>query len=155
MNTKKITIVGVLIALCVVGSLISVPSPAGTVAFDSLPGYVAAGLFGPFIGGIVGSIGHLINAGLKSFALGVPSHLIIACFMFLAMAVYGILYRMNKVLAIVVATFINGPLSLVPFYFMVGPGFAIGMIIPLTVASLVNILLATIIIPSLKKSLNE
>jgi uncharacterized membrane protein len=155
MNTKKIAIIGVLIALSVVGSFLVVPSPAGTVAFVSLPGYVAAGLFGPIIGGIVGSLGHLINAGVKSFALGIPSHLIIAGFMFLAMAVYGFMYKKNKILAIVLATLVNGPLSLVPFYFMVGPGFAIGMIVPLTVASLANTLLATLIIPSLKKVTNE
>ncbi len=155
MNTRKITMIGVLIALSVVGSFLIVPSPAGTVAFDSLPGYVAAGLFGPIVGGIVGSLGHIINATTKSFALGVPAHLFIAVFMFLAMAAYGLSYKKNKVIAVVVATLINGPLSLIPFYFMVGPGFAIGMILPLTVASLANILLATIILPSVKKAINE
>lgn len=155
MNTKKLTIVGVLLALTVVGSFLTVPSPAGTVAFDSLPGYVAAGLFGPVIGGIVGSLGHLINAGMKSFALTIPAHLIIAAFMFMAMAAYGALYPKTKIGAVVAATLINGPLSLVPFIFIVSKEFAVMMLLPLTFASLVNILLATLVIPRLKKLLNE
>lgn len=154
MNTKTITIIGVLIALSFIGSLITVPSPAGTVAFDSLPGYVAAGLFGPFVGGMVGSVGHLVNSGVKSFPLTIPTHLIISAFMFLAMTVYGVLYKRSKSLAIILATLVNGPLSLVPFYFMIGKEWAIGMIIPLTVASLANIAVATLIIPVLKKHKN-
>lgn len=154
MKTKQITTIAVLIALSVVGSLLKVPSPAGTVAFDSLPGYVAAGLFGPFIGGIVGSVGHLINAGLNGFPLTVPSHLIIAVFMFLAMAAYGYFYKKNKTLAVVSATLINGPISLIPFAFIVGKEFAIAMIIPLTVASLANILLATLVVPYVKRAIN-
>lgn len=154
MKTKSLTLTAILLALSVVGSLIVIPSPAGTVAFDSLPGYVASGLFGPFIGGFIGGIGHLINGSLKGFPLTLPSHLIIAAFMFIAMMVYGVFYKKNKTVSVVLATLINGPLSLIPFAFIVGKGFAISMIIPLTIASLVNILLATVLIPQLKRFYN-
>lgn len=155
MKTKHITLIAILIALSIVGSFIQVPSPAGTVAFDSLPGYVAAGLFGPMVGGVVGSLGHILNAATKGFPLTVPSHLIIAVFMFMAMAVYGYFYNKNKITAIVLATVINGPISLIPFAFIVGKEFAISMIIPLTFASLMNILLSAVIIPQLKRVIHE
>jgi len=151
MKTKTFTLISVLIALSVVGSFIQIPSPAGTVAFDSLPGYVAAGVFGPVVGGFVGTIGHLLNASLKGFPLTLPIHLLISCFMFLAMVAFGFFYKKNKTVAIVTATLINGPFSLVPFVFIIGPEFVVAMLIPLTVASFVNILIAAIIVPSLKR----
>lgn len=155
MKTKTLTLIAVLVALSVVGSFLVIPSPAGTVAFDSLPGYVAAGLFGPVVGGFVGAFGHILNGAVKAFPLTVPSHLIIAAFMFLAMSAYGYFHKRNKVVAIVTATLINGPVSLIPFAFIVGKEFAISMIIPLTLASLVNIVLATIVIPYIKRAINE
>ena len=42
---KKIARVGILIALCVVGALIKIPSPTGSVALDAAPAFLAAFAF--------------------------------------------------------------------------------------------------------------
>ncbi|MEW5920747.1 MAG: ECF transporter S component [Bacillota bacterium] len=46
MNVKKLVITALLITMSAVGGFIKIPSPTGTVAFDSLPGYLAAALLG-------------------------------------------------------------------------------------------------------------
>lgn len=151
-NVKKITVIAVLIALCVLGALIKIPSPVATVAFDSLPGFVAAGLLTPVLGGVVGSIGHLISAIFSGFPLGVLSHVVIMCTMFITMFVYGLFYKKEKkIFAVIVGTLFNGPIGLIPFMFIINTGFYMAMVLPLTIAGFINILLATLILPRLKK----
>ena len=52
-TVKRIARVAILIALSGVGALIKIPSPTGTVALDSAPGYFTAVAFGPVEGMIV------------------------------------------------------------------------------------------------------
>jgi len=71
-------------ALSVVGSFIPFPSPVGTIAFDSFPGYLAALYFGVLDGAVICAIGHLATAIIHGFPLGIW-HLLIA----LGMAAVG------------------------------------------------------------------
>ena len=157
MKTKKIVIIAMLIALCTVGAFIKIPSPVATVSFDSLPGFVAAGLLTPVIGGFVGAAGHLISGLINGFPLGIVSHLVIAATMFFTMLAFGYFFKkgtvLTKVISIVVAVLINGPIGLIPFMFLINPGFFIIMVLPLCIAALVNVLLATFILPSLQRIL--
>lgn len=153
MRFKKIVIIAMLAALSAVGALIKIPSPVATVALDSLPGFVAAGLYAPAVGGCVGAVGHLISALVSGFPLGIPAHLIVAGMMFLAMFVFSVLYRKNKVLAAIAAVVINGPISLIPFGFLYGWPFFFSMVLPLTIAAAVNVALAMLVLPILRRVL--
>ncbi|RLF15980.1 MAG: hypothetical protein DRJ97_02490 [Thermoprotei archaeon] len=82
-------------ALCVAGSFIPFPSPVGTIAFDSFPGYFAALYFGPLDGIVVCFIGHMVTSIVHGFPLG-PWHFVIAVGMAAVGAATGII---NKALS--------------------------------------------------------
>ena len=156
MKLRKMILFAVLIALSAVLAYVKIPiPPIATLAFDSLPGFVAAALINPIAGGIIGAIGHFFTALYSGFPLGILSHGIIMGTMFITMLVFGLLYRNGmKTLAAIAAVLLNGPLSLVPFIFILGWGVVAGMIIPLTIAAFVNVVLAMAIIPMVKKAVS-
>jgi uncharacterized membrane protein len=82
-------------ALSAVGSLIKIPSPIGSVAFDSSPGFFVALFFGPLEGAAVCGIGHLATAAVSGFPLGVL-HIPIAFGMALAGAAVGLINKLNR-----------------------------------------------------------
>lgn len=149
METRKLVRMAVLVALCGVGGFIKIPSPTGTVALDSLPGYMAAALLGGWGGAVVGALGHLFSAWTVSFPLGMAIHLYIAAQMALYVSVFGFLYgKGRKIPAAVVAILLNGilaPALLIPLY---GTGFFFAMVLPLVVGSAVNIILASVLLQS-------
>ncbi|WDV47617.1 ECF transporter S component [Clostridiaceae bacterium M8S5] len=152
MNVKKISIIGVFIALSIVGSFLPIPSPAGTVAFDSMPAFIVAVIINPIMGGVVGVMAHLLSALLKGFPMTALVHLLVACMMFLTVFLFGIIYNKNyKVVSVIIGTALNGPVSLVPFIFIFDVKFFYAMLLPLTVASLLNIVVAVLVIPKLKE----
>ncbi len=89
-------------ALSVVGSLIKIPSPVGSLAFDSFPGFFVALLFGPAEGALVSGIGHLATAATSGFPLGIL-HIPIAIGMALAAAAIGLLNKTHKSLGVIPA----------------------------------------------------
>lgn len=76
-------------ALSVVGSFIPFPSPVGTIAFDSFPGYLAALYFGILDGAVICGVGHLATAIVHGFPLGIW-HLLIAFGMTAVGAIVGL-----------------------------------------------------------------
>ena len=68
-NLSKMVKISLLVALSVIGSMLKVPSPTGTVAFDSLPGYFGAIVIGPKEGAIIAAFGHLASAATAGFFL--------------------------------------------------------------------------------------
>ncbi len=150
-GTIRLTVTGTLIALSVVGSYLKIPSPTGTVALDSLPGFLGALLLGYPEGASIGFLGHILTSLNVGFPLGLPVHLVIACEMALICLLFRFFYQKNRILAISCGTLLNGilaPLTLVPVF---GWGFFTGIVISLIVASAVNILLASLIFEVLKK----
>ena len=143
MQTRKLVRIATFIALSGVGAYIKVPSPTGTVALDSLPGYLAAALLGGWPGAVVGALGHLFSAWVVAMPLGLPLHLIIAAQMAVSVSVFGYLFRNGqKAAAIAVGIILNGivaPAMLIP---MLGAGFFFAMVAPLVIISAVNIMLA-------------
>ncbi len=89
-------------ALSVVGSLIKIPSPVGSLAFDSFPGFFVALFFGPAEGALVSGLGHLATAATSGFPLGIL-HIPIAIGMALAAAVIGMLNKVHKSFGVVPA----------------------------------------------------
>jgi ABC-type Co2+ transport system permease subunit len=145
-NEKLINLVRVslLIALSAVGAYLKFPSPIGSIALDSLPGYLGVLLLGGAKGSIILIIGHLISALTASLPLG-PIHLIIALLMGVSGLIFGYLIDKNRVLATVIAIIYNGiiiPALLIP---ILGLGFFIGIVPMLLLASGVNIGLALLI----------
>ncbi len=87
--------ISIFTALTVVGSLLKIPSPVGSLAFDSAPGFFAALLFGPTEGALVSGLGHLATAVVSGFPLGIL-HLPIALGMALAGAAIGFINKFSK-----------------------------------------------------------
>ncbi len=146
MKTKNMILCALFIALSVALSYVAIPSPTGTIAFDSLPAFVAGAVLGPIFGGIVGFLGHLATSLKVGYPLGILSHLIIGGFMFLAAYTFGYFYNQNKkIYGTILTIIINGVLALLPFGFMIGWGFVVGMIFPLLIATTANVLIGLVV----------
>ena len=155
-NIRLLTKCGVLIALSAIGAMIKIQ---GTIAFDSLPGYFAALYIGPGAGALVAALGHLLTAMTSGFPLTLPMHLMLMGVMGITAFIFGVLgNKANGILACIVATILHGPVSTLiaavtasalgmPFS---GSAMFNALVIPLTVASAANIVLAYIIFKILK-----
>ncbi|SHK28778.1 alpha-ribazole transporter [Anaerobranca californiensis DSM 14826] len=150
-DLKKLILSGVFIGLSFIGSLIKL---AGTVALDSLPAYLSAIVLGPFWGGLVGFIGHIFTSLTSGFPLTLPMHLFISIIMFIILYIFALVYKKSCYLAILIGILLNGPIaaSLTTYIFvnlvestLTMIQFFSVIIIPLTLASAVNIILANII----------
>jgi len=143
----------IFVALSAVGALIKIPSPTGTVALDSCPGYFSAIAFGWLEGGIVAAIGHIFTAATTGFPLSVPVHILIAAEMAVfAAAFWWINKKAGIVPAIIAATLLNG---IVASFLMVpigGMGLALGLLVPLLVGSAVNVIIAGVAYVIVKRS---
>lgn len=91
--SKRMARMAALVALSGVGALIKIPSPTGTVALDSAPGYLGALAFGSKEGALIAALGHLFSAGTVGFPLSLPIHLFIAIQMAVFAAVFGYLKK--------------------------------------------------------------
>lgn len=144
LTVKFITICGIFIAMSVAGAFIK---PFGnSIAFDSLPAFLAASMLGSFAGSLTGLLGHLISAAIIGFPFTLPVHLIIAFEMAVVMIIYSYLARkINIVVSAVIAIILNGigaPALLIP---ILGVPFFLAMIAPLTLVAAVNVILAVLI----------
>jgi uncharacterized membrane protein len=163
-NTKKLAIGALFIALSFVGSYLKL---FGTIAFDSLPGFLAALLFGPLFGAAIGFIGHIFTALTSGFPLSIPIHIVIAATMAITMFGFGSTYKIlqkkiseTNVLIVTgaVGVLLNGPVSLA---FTIGvmaliagieAAFGLLSLLPVLVAAAAaNVLLSIILFKSLAK----
>lgn len=154
-TTKQIAIMAIFIALSAVGAFIKIPSPIGSIGLDSAPGYFAAVAFGPVIGGIVIAIGHLISGAVVGFPLTIPIHLGIAVGMALIAFVFYILGRkgvVGLVAGVVICALLNSFALGVLLIPIGGTALYVAMILPLLVASAVNLIIAAIAYFALKNS---
>ena len=155
-KTRGIVILSLFIAMSVIGGYIKLPNPiTSSLAFDSLPAYLAALLLGGVPGAIVGFLGHIISAALGGFSLGLPVHLLVASEMALTMIIFSFCAKnINIAVAIVAGILVNG--LVMPASLILIPGFGIpvflAMVLPLTAASILNILVCTLIYKPIKKA---
>jgi len=164
MKTKKVVLSAFFIALCFIGANIKV---MGTIAFDSLPAFLAAIMLGPIYGAVVGALGHFLTAFTSGFPLTVPVHLITMVTMALTMAAFSVVYKFfskkNKsiaiILSIVVAVIVNGPISLLvlsPLLLpMMGKAGIIALLPALSGVSALNAIIAIVVYKFLPRSLKE
>lgn len=156
-NAIRLTYCGMLIGLSAVGAMIKV---SGSIAFDSMPGFFAALFLGPWSGVVVAGLGHLLTALTSGFPLTVPMHLLLAVVMGLFAYIFGAFYRKRGgTIASIIAITLNGPISaliVVPTSIILGlplNGWALFsvVILPLTLASAANVLLALLVFKILNK----
>lgn len=150
---RRVARLAIVIALSAVGGFIKIPSPTGTVALDSAPGFFAALAFGPIDGAIVGGVGHLLTAATTGFPMGLPLHLYVA----VQQAVWALLFwlvakKVNLWLGVIVAIICNGVIAPALFIPIGGIGLFTGLLLPLTVGSAVNIIISAIAYKIVKKS---
>ncbi len=156
-TVKKLTYSAIFIALSVVGGQIKV---LDTIAFDSMPAFLAGIVLGPVYGGVVGLIGHLVNALTSGFPFGILIHIIIAGCMFIAVAAFAYSYQvlskrfkgLGKVVAAIIATVINGPLTLVLLTPLLGKELCLALVAPLSIVAAINVVLAIVVYNLLSKS---
>jgi len=161
LNTKRIVLLSLFIALSAVLSNIKI---VYSIAFDSLPAFLAAMLISPIAGGIVGALGHLLTAITSGFPFTVPVHLFIAIQMLVIVWIFGVLFKkMNQYIAMVVAIILNGPVATLLSGLLIAylnhsftaktiSSFFILMVVPLTLASAANIVLAFILQKVMKRA---
>ena len=77
-SARKLAIMAVFIALSAVGAMIKIPSPIGTVALDSAPGFFVAVAFGGWMGFTVIAVGHILTSAIVGFPLTLGLHVVIA-----------------------------------------------------------------------------
>lgn len=150
---KRMARIAILIALSGVGALIKLPSPTGTVALDSAPGYFTAAAFGPIEGGLVAGLGHLFTAATTGFPLGIPMHLLVGVEQAAWAFIFWILVRrINLTVAIIGATFFNGVVASAIMIPIGGVGMFVGLLLPMIVGSAINVLIAAAAYKIVQKS---
>ncbi len=152
MTVQKISSISLFIALSVVGALIKIPSPVGSVALDLFPALVAVVLLGKKSGAVVGAFGHLASAFLVAMPLGL-FHLMIAGEMALLVWLFGLLYDSNRFGAASVFVFLNGLVASIPFIYIMSLEFYIAITPSLLIASTLNVAIAWILLPRLQSHL--
>jgi hypothetical protein len=149
MSVKKISLISLFIALSVAGASIKIPAIVSSVALDMVPALLAGVLLGGGPGALIALLGHLLSAFIGGMPLG-PFHFMIALEMALLVWLFAIFYRKGKkVIASILFVLGNTFLAPLPFLFIMGSGFYIGMIPSLLIGSVFNTGLALILAPRL------
>ncbi len=152
-SARRLSYLAMFMALSTVGAYIKIPSIIGTPALDSFPGFLAALLMGPVNGAIVAALGHMLTALTAGFPLSIPIHLLIAGGMAGIVTLFAIISRYSlwagMVTGVVLnAIVLNGLFLPIPGF---GKAFFLAMVVPLTVASILNIILAGIVFKTLSR----
>jgi len=142
-SAARIARISILSALSALGTFVPFPSPVGTIGFDSLPGFMAAFLFGPIDGSIVLLIGHVVTVIAHGPQLGIL-HIPIALGMGLTGWLTGLAKgRFGLIPAVAIAILVNT--SLFPLAApVIGWGGALSLAPYLLVASSVNAVIAAL-----------
>ncbi|MGN7476575.1 ECF transporter S component [Solibacillus silvestris] len=148
---RYIILTALIAAICVIGSFIKVPvGVIATAALDSAPAVISVLFLPPVFAGAAGALGHIATGLTSGFPLGV-FHVLIAVEMFAIVAIFAVLHRKNMyILKWVFVVIANGVIAPLPFYFLISPAFYIGSIASLTIATVVNCVIAIIVMPVLK-----
>ncbi|MDQ0273232.1 ECF transporter S component [Cytobacillus purgationiresistens] len=152
MKGIKITWAGVLVALTVIGAAIKIPAIIGSVALDAFPALLGAAILGGPAGAIVGGMGHLLSALMGGMPLG-PFHLLVAAEMAILAFIFAVFYRRGRKwtasLLFVLGNSFAAPL---PFLLLMGEAFYLAIVPSLFIGSILNTVVAILIIPRLAKA---
>jgi uncharacterized membrane protein len=149
MNIKKISLISFFIALSVAGASIKIPAIISSVALDMVPALLGSVMFGSIPGAIIAFIAHLLSALLGGMPLG-AFHLLIAVEMAVLVWLFAIFYKIGKRwLAGILFVIGNTLVAPLPFLFLMGIGFYIGMLPSLFIGALFNTVIALVLAPRL------
>ena len=141
---RAMTRMAILIGLSAAGACVKIPALTGTPALDSAPGYFAALALGAGQGAVVAALGHLLTALTAGFPLGLALHVLIAAGMAGCAAVVAVAGKRYLWAGFAVGVLGNG--LVFPALFILlpgfGPAFFTAMVVPLLVASALNLGLA-------------
>lgn len=154
-TVRILAVIAVFTALSAVGSLVKIPSPLGTVAFDSAPGYFVAAAFGGLPGAVVACLGHLITAAMTGFPLSLPIHIVIALGMGICAWTFGLFARrgnVGMVIGFVLAALLNSVVLSLIVLPVGGVAMYKGMTVFLLIGTVVNLALAMIAHLALRRS---
>lgn len=156
-KTKQIVLLALFIAMSIVGGYIKLPNPiTSSIAFDSLPAYLAALLLGGIPGAIVGFLGHMASAALGGFPLSLPIHILIGIEIAIIMPIFNFCAKKTNIfVAIIVGILLNGVVCPASLILVPGMGIPVflGSLIPLITASALNIIICTLIFKPIKKAI--
>lgn len=150
---RQVARVAILVALSAVGAFIKIPSPTGTVALDSAPGFLAGAAFSAVEGALVGALGHLLSALTTGFPLGLPIHLLVAVEMAVFVAMFAwLIKKINIWVAAVITILVNGIGGAAIMIPIGGMGIFTALVLPLLVGSAINVIVAVLATKALDKS---
>src|SRR5699024_7290692 len=142
MTAKRISYLALFIALSVIGGLITLPSPVGSIALDSFPALIAAVWIGNNSGAIVGTVCHLLSALLGGFVL-LLYHSMIDISIVIIVCIFGQLYQSFKPIIPNTIFIINiGFIMPLPFIFIMEFPFFLGILPSLVTATVLNLIIA-------------
>lgn len=153
-TTKMTVLLGLFIAMSVIGAYIKIPNPiTNSIALDSLPAYLGTLILGGVPGAIIAFLGHMISAATGGFPLTLPIHLFVGLEMSLIMLIFSyVARRINALAASVIGLILNGICA--PASLIIIPGFGIAAftlsLVPLLVASAINILVSSLIYQAIR-----
>ncbi len=150
MKLQRLTLTALFAALCVIGGFIKIPSVIGSLALDTVPALVSVAFLPPVFSGAASMLGHLASAMYAGFPLG-PFHVLIALEMFVIIILFARLHKAgHHVLKWLFFIIANGLLAPLPFYFLVSPAFFLGALPSILLATVLNAVVAAIVIPALR-----
>jgi hypothetical protein len=148
-NVRKISLIALFIALSVAGASIKIPAIVSSVALDMVPALVAGAVLGGGFGATIAFLGHLLSALIGGMPLG-PFHFVIALEMAVLVWSFAFIYHKKKrAIASIVFIVGNTILAPLPFLFIMGSGFYMGMLPSLFIGAVINTILALILAPRL------
>lgn len=151
MKQTKLTLTAMVIALCAIGAVIKIPAFITTAALDAAPALISVVFLPPMLAGVAGALGHILTALTSGMPLG-PLHVIIAIEMLIVVSIFAILHQKNYHLLKWIWLLVgNGVLSALPFYFIISPAFFIASVPGLLIATVINGILAAVLIPIIQK----
>lgn len=153
MNGRKISLLAVFIGLSVVGASIKIPAIIGSVALDVFPALLAAAFFGGGAGAIVAGFGHMMSALLGGMPMG-PLHFIVAIEMAILAYLFAFMWK-KKIVASIVFIIGNALIAPLPFIFFFDFTFYLALLPSLFIGSVINTVVAFLIIPRLSSFFQE
>lgn len=148
-STKFIVIMGLFIGMSIVGGYIKLPNPVtSSIAMDSFPAFAASLILGGIPGAIIGFLAHMMSAAIGGFPMTLPIHLLIGTQMAIIMFLFKLIFdKFGLIAAGITGIILNGILA--PACFILIPGYGVAvfteLVLPLMIASIVNIVAAIIV----------
>ena len=148
-NIKKISLISLFIALCVAGASIKIPAVVSSVALDMIPALIGSVMLGSLPGAVIAFIGHLLSALIGGMPMG-PLHFIVGLEMAVLVWLFAILYKKgHRLLASILFIVGNTVVAPLPFLFLLGTGFYIGVMPSLFIGAVFNTVIALVLLPRL------